>query len=67
MQRLNNFETTSKSLEEFLHVHGIRWVSSYRNIANLTVWVYPRTTYLELIVAEYREVRSRINNTGRSA
>lgn len=60
------FETSSRTLEEFLHVHGIRWSSSYRNAGNLTVWVFDRSPYLDLIVAEYREIMSRKNAQRRS-
>lgn len=50
------FETASKKLEEFIHVHHIRWVSSHRNPDGLTVWVYERTPRLDAVVEEYRQI-----------
>ena len=50
------FETSSRKLEQFLYVHDIHHQSFYKDLDNMTVWVYPDSEELRDVVDEYRRI-----------
>ena len=53
------FETSSRKLEQFLYVHDIQHQSFYKDLDNMTVWVYPDSEELRGVVDEYRRICAR--------
>lgn len=50
------FQTTSRRLEEFLHVHLIRWVSQDKDEYGDTQWTYEDTEELRRVVVEFKSI-----------
>lgn len=53
---MNTFETTNRKLEQFLFAHDIRHTAWYKGPDGYTVWVYPDTSDVKHVVAEYRAI-----------
>ena len=54
-----NFETSSRKLEQFLFIHDIHHIGSYKNEDNMTVWQYPYTEEVMEVVSEFRAIQRR--------
>lgn len=50
------YKVTSRKLEEFLHVHLIRWVSQDKDDFGETCWLYEDTDELRRVVHEYKTI-----------
>ena len=59
-------ETDSRGLEQFLFLHGIRFVRSYQSAAHRTVWVYKLDSFTLRVVKEWKEVLARRLEEGKS-
>ena len=55
------FETDSRGLEQFLFLHGVRFVRSYQDLAHRTVWVYRMDPFALGVVEEWKTVLERRN------
>lgn len=47
------FETTSRDLEQYFFMNGIRFFRYYKNDSFQTVWQYERTPWLEDVLDMY--------------
>lgn len=47
------FETTNRTLEQYLYMNGIKHRYSYKNEAYETVWQYERTPWLAEVLQMY--------------
>lgn len=47
------FETTSRDLEEYFYVNGIKFTGMYKNESYQTVWQYERTQWLNEVLQMY--------------
>ena len=50
------FETNNFGLETFIHVHDIRYESSYKDEFGTRYWRYLRTPRLDEVLNEYKQI-----------
>ena len=53
---LEIFETNNFGLETFIHVHDIRYESSYKDEFGTRYWRYLRTPRLDEVINEYKQI-----------
>ena len=54
-----HLETTSRQLEQYFYMHGIRFTSFYKNQEHLTVWRYSLDDYGQRVLALFQEMTER--------
>lgn len=58
MNNTNVFATTNRHLENFLHMHKIRFIDQRKTDDGLNQWIYIVTPAFNAVMAEYKEIYS---------
>lgn len=53
----NLFTTKNRKLEQFLFVHGIRFLAWNKDLDDMTEWLYEPTEELYRVVNEWRDIQ----------
>lgn len=60
MQNLQLVRIRNRKLEQFLHIHGIRFFDTGKDFDGITWWDYEKTEWFDTVVNEYKYVTERI-------